>query len=99
MEFDEQNAIKYIREHLPAEFADAYDDDEILNVIDIIFDYYEDNGLLDIDFDDDEDEVDADALVQYVVKMLKKDKASPIKPEHIQPIVLAELEYEQSLDF
>ena len=99
MDFDELDAIKFIREHLPEDFANAYVDDEILNVIDIIFDYYEDNGLLDIDMSDDDDDVDTAALVEYVTKMLKKDKASPIKVEHIQPIVLAELEYEESLDF
>jgi hypothetical protein len=99
MDFDEQNAIDYIREHLPDEYRDKYDDDEILNVIDIIFDYYDESGMLDIDLsDEDEDDVDVEELVKYVTKVLRKDKLSPIAEEHIKPIVLAELDYEQTLD-
>ena len=35
-EFEEKNAIKLMRAALAPESADLYDDDEILNVIDII---------------------------------------------------------------
>jgi hypothetical protein len=98
MDFDEQNAIDYIREQLPEDYRDKYNDDEILNVIDIIYDYYDEAGLLDIDLSDDDDDVDVEELLKYVTKMLRKDKLSPIAEEHIKPIVLAELDYEQTLD-
>jgi hypothetical protein len=99
MEFDEQNAIDFIRENLPKDYLANYDDDEILNVIDIIFDYYDESGMLDIDLsDDDDDDLDIDALVNYVTKILRKDKLSPIAEQHIRPIVLAELDYEKTLD-
>ena len=54
MDFDENDAIAYIRAHIPADVAALYDDNELLNLIDIIFDYYEANGLLDLDIDDDD---------------------------------------------
>jgi hypothetical protein len=98
MDFDEQNAIDYIREQLPEDYRDKYNDDEILNVIDIIYDYYDEAGLLDIDLSDDDDDVDVEELLKYVTKMLRKDKLSPIAEDHIKPIVLAELDYEQTLD-
>ena len=94
MDFDESKAIKYIKSHFP-EGAPDYDEDEILNVIDIIFDYYEDNGMLDIDFDDEEDETEG--LIAHVAKMLSKDPYSTILPEHVSAIVTAEIEYENSL--
>ena len=57
MEFDETKAIEFIKSRLP-ENAPNYDDDEILNIIDMIFDYYEDNGLLDINADDEGEDID-----------------------------------------
>lgn len=98
LEFSEEKAIKYIKSHLPLEVE--YDDDDILNVIDIIFDYYEDNNLLDINCEvDDSEEMMKDELVIHVSKLLKKDPYNQIAPEHIKIIVSAELEYEQSIGF
>lgn len=97
MEFDEDKAIEYIRQQLSDDVKNLYDDDEILNVIDIIWDYYEDNGFLDISGDDDDD-ADIDDIVDYVKSMLKKDKEATIKAEHVYAIVEAELDYEKSLE-
>lgn len=96
MEFDETEAIKYILDN--AETSRKYDDDQILNVIDIIWDYYEDNGFLDISLDDDDTEVDTESLIGHTAKMLRKDKGSCIAKEDVAPIVLAELAYESTLD-
>ena len=99
--FDEDDAIAYIRAQIGEAVSTQYDDDEILNVIDIIWDFYESNGMLDIDFseDDDEDaEVDRDRLLSTVRRTLAKDKGAKISPEHVEPIVNAELAYEDSLE-
>ncbi len=98
MEFDEQKAIDYIRQQLPANSAEEFDDDEILNVIDIMYDYYEENGMCDINADDsDEAELDVDDLMDYVKKVIAKDKNSPLKISDVETIVNAELDYEDSL--
>ena len=48
-EFSEDAAVKFIRERLS--------DDDILDIVDAAYDYYDDNGLLDLsDFDSDVDE-------------------------------------------
>lgn len=99
MEFDETKAIEYMRKALGPR-ADAYDDDQLLNLIDIIWDFYEENGLLDIDADeeiDDEDDV-LDDLVTYARRMLHKDKESKISDEDIVPLIEAEIDYEHSLE-
>ncbi len=97
-EFDENDAILYIRSHIAPEISARYDDDELLNLIDIIFDYYESNGLLDIDFSDsDDDEPDTDEILEYITRMLRKDKAATLTPEDAAPMLDAYLDYEASL--
>ncbi|MDE6490350.1 MAG: hypothetical protein K2L49_04240 [Muribaculaceae bacterium] len=99
MEFDEKQAIDFMRSRLPEAWRSRYDDDELLNIIDIIWDYYEENGMLDIDaaLDDDASEPGVDDIVAHVAKMLRKDKGAIVMPEHVEAIVAAELAYEQSI--
>ena len=97
-EFDEKDAVKAMREALTPEASERCRDDELINVIDIIWDWYDDNGLLDIDTEADDEDVNVEALTAHVRKMLAKDKLSPIRPDEVEPIVAAELRYEQSLD-
>lgn len=100
MEFDENIAIKALRDALPEERRNLYDDDELLNIIDMIWDYYEENGMLEIDLDDeDEDDEDIHSdLCDYVVRMLRKDKGAKVMPEDVPALVAAELEYENSIE-
>ena len=97
-EFDEKEAVKAMRQALSPEASQRCSDDELLNVIDIIWDWYEESGLLDIDAEADDEDVNTDALNAYVRKMLAKDKLSPIRSDEVEPLVAAELRYEQSLD-
>lgn len=100
MEYDENIAIKQIRKVLSDKSNSIYDDDEILNVIDMIWDFYDENGMLDIDLEDGEDDSEAiySELCDYVVRMLKKDKEAKILPEDVPAIVKAEVDYELSLE-
>lgn len=93
--YDENEAIKYIKAALKQSEGVSYSDDDILNIIDIIWDYYEQNGLLDLDNDD---ELDYDHLLDSVKHLLKKDKGNKVKEEHVETIVKAELDYEDSLE-
>lgn len=99
MEYDEDLAIKYIRNYVPNDIGECYDDDEILNIIDIIWDYYEDNGMLDFsDIDYGDDDVDVSELVSHVEAMVAKDKSAKVAKEHIAEIVKGELAYENSIE-
>ncbi|MDE6333315.1 MAG: hypothetical protein K2L77_01575 [Muribaculaceae bacterium] len=98
MEFDEDEAIAYIRKHVDPALGALYDDDELLNLIDLVYDYYEANGMLDIDLDcDDDDDPDMDDLRDYILRMLRKDKGAKLLSEHVEPLLSAYLEYEASL--
>ncbi|MDE7376775.1 MAG: hypothetical protein K2N16_07985 [Muribaculaceae bacterium] len=99
MEYDEEAAIAYVRQQLPEGSCERFDDDEILNVIDTVWDYYDENGFLDLDLDDDgPDELDEADLLVYVKKMMAKDRRSPLTTEDIEAIVKAELDYEDSIE-
>lgn len=99
MKYDEDDAIKFIRATLPPEVSERYDDDEILYVIDIIWDWYERNGYLKIDAGvTDEEELDVAKLTAYVAKEIKKDGEVVMDPADIDMIVKGELEYEESIE-
>lgn len=99
-EFDENDAILAMRKAIPQAESEKFDDDEFLNLIDIIWDFYEQNGLLDIDLDDDDpddDESMISDLVDYAVRMLKKDRNATLDIALVEPLVKAEIDYEDSL--
>lgn len=96
-EYDETRVVNLINEALTAAGRQAYSDDELLNVVDMIWDYYEENGLLEIDADDDEEVTESD-IVEYVTRMCRKDRGCKIDVADIPMIVQAEVAYEQSLE-
>lgn len=98
MEFDEQKAVELINLRLAEQGRSPYAEDEVLNVIDMIWDYYEENGLLDVEADPDDDFDDVESeVVDYVVRMLRKDKNATVAPEDVPLMVKAEMEYEDSV--
>lgn len=97
--YDENDAVAFINNALKEKGLPEYAEDEILNVIDMIWDYYEENGLLEIDddFEAEEDEDISSELCFYIARMLKKDAHAKIREEDIPVIVEAEIAYEDSV--
>ncbi len=92
MKYDEDDAIRFIRETLPAQVSELY-------VIDIIWDWYEKNGYLKIDAGvTEEEELDIAKLSAFVAKEIRKDGEVVMDPEDINLIVKGELEYEESIE-
>lgn len=97
--YEENDAVKYILSNLPSDVAEKYSDDDILLVIDIIFEFYENKGYFDLNgIDESDDEFDEFELFEFVKKSLKKDKDNPIDLDDVENIVHLELEYEDSID-
>lgn len=94
-EYDEDEAVAFIKQYISDKVTSVYDDDDILNVIDIVWDYYEEHDLLDVD--DDESEVNLDSLNEYAKKVLKKDSASAISLQDLPTIIEGEIAYEKSI--
>ena len=97
--FDEDKAIIFIRNYVGEKISAKYSDDEILYIIDTIWDYYERNGFLSLELDETDEEIlDPDKLIAYVKKEIANDKELIMDPADIGSIVKAELEYEASLE-
>lgn len=96
--YDDNEAVKFIQEHLPQEVQGKYTDDDILLMTDIMVEFYERNGWLDSD-EDEEIEIDVEEIVNYVANACKKDKDCKFdtNPELIRWVIEAELDYEESL--
>lgn len=92
-EYDEDEAIAMMGKALG---ADAPSEEDIYQVLDLIFDYYDENGELDIDADADED-TDIDEMVSYIARYLKGKSSTLLSPAQIKALVLAEIAYEDSL--
>ncbi|MCM1021146.1 MAG: hypothetical protein NC343_02495 [Muribaculum sp.] len=103
MLFDEEQAIKFIRDYMPENIRERYDDDEILNIVDMIWDYYEDNGMLEIPsfneqpVNSNNDSPQLEPIMDYVKKMLAKDKLAVVDTNDVQYIIKGELAYEKSI--
>jgi len=54
--YDDDEAIKFIRNQIPQELKEKFSDDDLNYLIDLIYEFYEEKGFL----DDDDTEVDID---------------------------------------
>ena len=97
--FDENDAIKFIREYVPAAIKNKYSDNDILLLMDTMYDFYDEED------DDDiyeEESVDNEAfvnrIVNYVKKAIRKDSDNNIDMDDVKPLVLGEIAYESTLD-
>lgn len=98
--FDEDECLNYIREMLSTMANDRYEDDEILYIVDTIWDWYDKNGqtsLDALDADDNEDTFDYESLLSFVKKEVLRSEFIEMTPDDIDAIVKAELAYENSL--
>lgn len=99
MEYDEELAVKFIRNFIGKDISNQYSDDEIIYVIDVIWDYYERKGFTSVSKKATEDNLlDEDELISYVKKEIAKDKELIMDPADVGVIIKGELEYEESLE-
>ena len=95
--YDEDAAVKFIKAFLPEKCAEKFSDDDILFIMDCMWDFYEDNGYLEITADDTEEDLDIDKIVDYVNKAVIKDGEIKATKEELKIIINAELQYEESI--
>ena len=51
--YDEDDSVKFIQNYLPQELKGKFSNDDINYIVDLIYDFYESNGMLDDDGDDE----------------------------------------------
>ncbi len=93
--YDEDEAVKFIWKLIPAELKEKINEDAINYVLDVVYDYYDENGLLDEDAVD-ETSIDEEEMLRFVVKAAKKDKID-LNEDDIQLVLDGEYEYGKSL--
>ena len=98
--YDDDEAVKFIRNYLPQDLKEKFSDDDINYIIDLIYEFYESKGIFD-DHDDDDDkfvEFDEDELTQFVIKNANDDGVGKFNADEIAFIVQGELEYCDSIN-
>lgn len=99
LKYDEDRAIEFIRNFVGETVSEQYTDDEILYVIDVIWDYYERKGFTSLSAKATEnEELDEEDLVAYVKKELAQDNEILMDPDDLSKIIKGELDYEESLE-
>jgi len=93
--YDEDEAVKFILDYIPAESKDRIDNDKIEYVLDVVYDFYEENGLIDED-STEEASIDEEEMFKYILKCSKKDKMK-LSEDDIQLVLDGEYEYGKSL--
>lgn len=98
IQYDEDDAVKFIQNYLPQELKDKFSNDEINYIIDVIYDFYDEKGFMDDNADDSAlVDIDEDEIISYVLKSTKKDKINKFSSEEIAFIIQGELAYCDSL--
>jgi len=93
--YDEDEAVKFILEFIPADSKVRIDNDKVEYVLDVVYDFYEENGLIDVD-STEEASIDEEEMFKYILKSSKKDKMN-LSEDDIQVILDGEYEYGKSL--
>lgn len=98
IQYDEEDAVKFIQNYLPQEMKGKYTNDEINYIIDVVYDYYDEKGFMNDETDDESIvDIDEDEIIAYVLKNTKKDKINNFSSEEIAFIIQGELAYCDSL--
>ena len=94
--YDDQEAVKFIKNNLPQDLKEKFADDEIIYITDVMYDYFESQGMLDPSLEEDP-EVDVDDLLDYIMKHSKRDGFT-FDREDVLFVVDGEFAYEESLE-
>ena len=73
LEYDEDDAVAFILDFIPAEAKERISDDKIEYVLDVVYEYYDEKGLIDED-STEEASIDEEDMFKYILKCSKKVK-------------------------
>ena len=93
--YDEDEAVKFILNHIPVSFKASIPDTKIEYILDVIYEYYDEKGLIEEDTAE-EANIDEEDMFLYLKKCVKKDKMD-ITDEEINLILEGEYEYGKSI--
>lgn len=94
--FDEDEAVKFIYNFIPKEIREHVSEDDIDYVLDVMYDYYEKNNLIDED-SEEETNIEEEDMFNFIMECIQKDKAVKLSDEDVQAILDGEFEYGRRL--
>lgn len=95
LSYDDDEAIKFIRNYLPQDVKAKFTDDDITFIIDLIYEFYENKGFMS-DNEDEGVEINEDELIDFVAANAKK-AGFKLSDDEIELVVQGELNYCDSL--
>lgn len=97
-DIDDEKTIEFIKNYLPQELKEKFDDDTLYYFLDLIDEYYVESGVLDSEPDEDGYvNIDLEEVAAFIVKEAKKNEIGEFDPEEILLVVQGEMEYGNSL--
>jgi oligoribonuclease (3'-5' exoribonuclease) len=93
--YDEDDAVKFILNYAPDDAKKRITDEKVEYMLDVVYEYYDENGLIDEE-STDEASIDEEDMFKFILKCVKKDKMQ-ISEDDIQLILDGEYEYGKSL--
>lgn len=93
--YNEDEAVKFILDFIPVESKERISDEKIEYVLDVVYDFYDESGLIDED-STEEASIDEEEMFKYILKNSEKDKMG-LSEDDIQLILDGEFEYGKSL--
>ena len=98
--YDDDDALQFIKNFLPEPIKQKFDDDDIMYIIDLIYEFYESKGFLDGDEDEEVEvdvEIDEDEIVAFIINNALSDGIGKYKAEEVSFVVQGELDYCESI--
>lgn len=93
---EDARAITYIRQHLPQELQETFNDDLLYYFLDLTYDYYANSGILDAQPDKDGYiDIDGEAIAQHLAKQAKKEKMGDFSTDDLLLFVQAQMDFEE----
>jgi hypothetical protein len=93
--YDEDEAVKFILNHMKTEGVTVIDENKVEYVLDVIYEYYDEKGLIQEDTTE-EASIDEEDMYTYIRKCAKKDKMD-VSDDEIRIMLEAEYQYGKSI--
>lgn len=93
--YDDDDAVKFIMQLVPAELKERINEETVNYVLDVMYEYYEESGLISDD-SAEEASIDEEEMLNYVVEAAEEDGIK-LSEDEIQLILDGEYEYGKSL--
>lgn len=94
---EDQREMAYIREQLPADLKEKFNDTDLLYMMEKIVDYYFTSGILDSQADKDGFiDIDMEEVAKYVCDEAAKEKQGDYDPEEVLLVAQADMDFQEA---